>query len=134
HEGRTAWKYEVTLGPALPAGETRVPAPVTSKNGPDETTKRRMTFFEKRDPKSLNGEVWVDSVTSVVLKARLDGRLEIADKDGPASMRAVLDATVTEIGQEQKIDAPKEFLPDQNKPLNIAAAPDKFGIARGGAD
>jgi hypothetical protein len=91
-----------------------------------------MQFFDKREPKSLAGEVWVDAQTSVVLKARLDGRLEVNGSDGPTGMRAQLDLAVTEIGKEQTVEAPKDFLLDQDKPLGIAAALDKFGIPHGG--
>src|SRR6185503_9680149 len=50
HEGRTAWRYEVSLGPALAAATenaAKLPPPAQPKSGVDDSTKRRITFYEK---------------------------------------------------------------------------------------
>jgi hypothetical protein len=136
HEGRTAWKYEVKLGPPSQASPSRnLPALLEPKGGRDETTRRRMAFFEHRVPKSLVGQVLVDSDTSVVLKARLDGTLSVPAEKTPeaADLRMSLESTVTEIGQDPKLQPPENFLPDADKPEGIADALDRFGIPRGKA-
>ncbi|HEX8704162.1 MAG TPA: hypothetical protein VF815_35345 [Myxococcaceae bacterium] len=135
HEGRTAWKYEVKLGPpSEPANAPRnLPSLLEPKGGRDETTRRRMAFFEHRVPKTLVGQVLVDADTSVVLKARLDGTLSgPAEKPAEAAdLRMSLESTVTEIGQDPKLQPPQDFLPDADKPEGIADALDRFGIPRG---
>jgi hypothetical protein len=134
YEGRTAWRYVVKLGPKVEAGAPReLPPLLEPRNGRDETTRRRMAFFEHREPKSLDGEVLVDSETSVVLKARLDGYLSVPAEKTPeaAQLRMTLQSALTQIGQDPKLKAPENFLPDADKPQGIADALDRFGIPRG---
>jgi hypothetical protein len=136
HEGRTAWKYEVKLGPPGEATPSRnLPALLEPKGGKDDTTRRRMAFFEHRVPKTLVGQVLVDADTSVVLKARLDGTLSVPSEKTPeaADLRMSLESSVTEIGQDPKLQPPPSFLPDADKPEGIADALDRFGIPRGKA-
>lgn len=134
YEGRTAWRYSVDLGPEGNTGTHPVVLPelATPKGGRDDTTKRRLAFFEHRVPQSLSGEVLVDAVTSVVLKVRLDGRISVPDNDaaGRAELRMVLESALTEIGKDPKLQAPENFLPDADKPQGIADALDRFGIPR----
>ncbi|NNC18838.1 hypothetical protein HRD49_35150 [Corallococcus exiguus] len=132
HEGRTAWKYNVSLGSPLEGGTPKkMPAAFTPKNA-DETTKRRANFFSHRLPRSLEGEVLVDSVTSVVLKARLDGRIGVPQEKTPeaAELRMTLESSLTEIGKDPALQPPQDFLPDADKPQGIADAMDHFGIPR----
>ncbi|WNG14958.1 hypothetical protein [Cystobacter fuscus] len=134
YEGRTAWRYQVSLGPEGNTGTQPVvlPALATPKGGRDDTTRRRLAFFEHRVPQSLSGEVLVDADTSVVLKVRLDGRISVPANDaaGLAELRMVLESAVTEIGKDPKLQAPENFLPDADKPQGIADALDRFGIPR----
>ncbi len=134
HEGRTAWRYEVTLGPKPQASvPSRLPPVLEPKGGPDETTRRRLAFFEHREPRSLEGQVLVDAETSVVLKARLDGYLVVPAEKTPeaAELRLSLESTLTHIGQDPALQPPEAFLPDADKPEGIADALDRFGIPRG---
>lgn len=144
-EGRTAWKYQVTLGDPLPEKARKLPALVATKGGVDETTQRRLAFYELRTPRALQGEVLVDSLTSVVLKTRLDGRLGVKREGRPlpdagelepseAELRLVLDSQLQHIGKEPALKTPADFLPDQDKPEGIAATLERFGIVRAGAD
>ena len=139
YEGRTAWRYLVKLGPeAHVTASKNLPALLEPKNGRDETTRRRLAFFEHRVPRSLDGEVLVDSATSVVLKVRLDGHLSVPAEKTPeaADLRMSLESALTEIGQDPKLQPPEKFLPDVDKPEGIADALDRFGIprAKGGTD
>ncbi|MBL9039539.1 MAG: hypothetical protein JNG84_13550 [Archangium sp.] len=129
-EGRTAWKYAVTLGPPLESSAPALPSIAVPRNGVDDTTRRRQAFYEVRQPRTLQGEVFVDAKTSVVLKARLDGRLVVTSKEEVAELRLVLDASMANIGVEPAIAAPAEFLPDEDKPQGIAAALERFGFER----
>lgn len=129
-DGRTAWKYDVSLGPPLPASERALPPRPQPKGLVDAATAHRLAFFELRSPQSLQGQVLVDAKTSVVLKARLDGRLAVAQDGGAGNLRIVLESALTEVGKEPNLKAPAEFLPDQDKPQGIADALDRFGIPR----
>ncbi len=133
HEGRTAWRYQVKLGPkAHDTASKNLPALLEPKNGRDETTRRRLAFFEHRTPQSLNGEVLVDAATSVVLKAWLNGHLVLpAEKTSEtADLRISVEASLSAIGQDPKLQPPEKFLPDADKPEGIADALDRFGIPR----
>jgi len=133
-EGRTAWRYEVSLAPEGPTGasERELPPLLESKGSRDEATRRRLAFFEHRVPRSLVGHVLVDAETSVVLAARLDGRLGVPSNEsaGAAEMRLVLESALSEIGKDPRLAPPEEFLPDADKPQGIADALDRFGIPR----
>ncbi len=131
-QGRNAWKYTVSLADAKDGPAAALPARAEPKQGADETTRRRLTFFDKGEPKALTGEVWVDAETAVVLKAKLDGRMQVASELGNAKLRLTLDSSLSDIGKDPGLRPPDVFLPDQDKPLGIADALDKFGIPRGG--
>jgi hypothetical protein len=144
-EGRTAWKYQVSLGEPLPDKTRQLPALIAPRQGVDDTTARRLAFYELRTPRALQGEVLVDAVTSVVLKTRLDGRMivkreakKLADggelEASEAELRLVLDSQLSNIGKDPQLKAPTDFLPDQDKPEGIAAALERFGIPRAGVD
>jgi len=133
YEGRTAWRYAVKLGEALAPDTGQVlPALLEPKGGRDETTRRRLGFFEHREPLSLSGEVLVDAETSVVLKARVDGRLTVPKDKTPesADLRLTLESALSAIGKDPRLQPPENFLPDADKPQGIADALDRFGIAR----
>jgi hypothetical protein len=133
-EGRTAWKYVVSLADAAPEVDSKLPPVIAPKNGLDETTKKRQLFYGARTPRTLQGEIYVDAQTSVVLKARLDGRLGVKSDDAEAELRLVLDSSRGNIGKTPLIETPKDFQPDEDKPDGIAAALTRFGIARTSSD
>lgn len=133
YEGRTAWRYQVKLGEAVATDTGRVlPAMLEPRNGRDETTRRRLGFFEHRVPMSLSGEVLVDAQTSVVLKVRVDGRLTVPKDKTPdsADLRLTLESALSDIGKDPRLQPPADFLPDADKPQGIADALDRFGIPR----
>jgi hypothetical protein len=131
-EGRTAWKYTVSLADAAPDTGAKLPPLAVPKNGVDETTKRRQLFYDARTPRTLQGEVYVDAETSVVLKARLDGRVGVKATDSESELHLVIESALTGIGKAPVIEAPKDFLPDEDKPDGIAAALLRMGIERKG--
>jgi hypothetical protein len=146
YEGRTAWKYSVELSPKGEEVPSRLPGLLVPKGGVDETTGRRLAFYRNRQPKTLQGELLVDGATSVVLRAKLDGRLTVAsgssagaEADGgakgagdgvEAELRLVLDATLADVGKTPTVVVPDDYLPDEDKPPGIAAALERFGIER----
>lgn len=134
-EGRTAWKYVVSLADAAPEASTGLPPLLEPKGGVDDTTTRRRAFYDGRTPRTLQGEIYVDAESSVVLKTHLDGRMAVASDGGAeAELRLALDSTMSDIGKDPRLEVPKDFLPDEDKPEGIAAALKRFGIERAGVD
>jgi hypothetical protein len=134
---RTAWKYSVSLGDARPDPGPKLPAVIAPKNGQDDTTRRRQHFFEARSPVSLQGDLLVDSKTSVVLKAHVVGHLVVKGEDGgtgDTELRITIDSALSDIGKSVAIDLPKDFLPDEDKPDGVAAALTRFGLSRKNLD
>ncbi len=133
-EGRTVWKYQVSLGPAVELAKAGpdLPAVALAKGGPDVGTKNRAAFTNGRELKSVTGTILVDADESVVLAAKLDGRISMPAVEGnkPAELKLTLDSNITGVGQAVAIAAPKEFLPDQDKPKGIADALERFGMAK----
>jgi hypothetical protein len=136
HEGRTAWKYTVALGPPPNLPEKTLPPNILPLRdaGLDDQTRRRQDFYQARIPRTLQGEVLVDGDTSVVVKAHLDGRVGVALDGGEAELRLQLDSAMSEIGKDPQLAVPKDFLPDEDKPAGIAAALERFGVPKTGAD
>jgi hypothetical protein len=133
YEGRPALRFDVTLGTqslAEPAA-VKLPTPQFARVGPDETSRRRQAFFAKRRFKSISGEVLVDSETSVVLQARLEGKLDVPGNPSAALVMS-LATSIKRVGQDVVLKAPQDYLPDQDKPAGIAEVLDRFGIPRGG--
>jgi hypothetical protein len=133
--GRTAIRYAASLAPpekAAPSADAGLPKIAVPKGGVDDSTARRIAFVEKRQPKSVQGEVAVDSKTAVVLESHLEGMLAIPSPDGKeATLKMIFETAVADIGKDPGIKAPAEFLPDADKPAGIAAALDRFGIPHG---
>ena len=137
YQRRPAFKYGVTLAKEErrnPDSTLKPPPPPLPKGGMDPNTLRRSAFWERRQPKSVKGEITVDQKTGVVLHARLEGRLVVpAARGNPeAELQLSLDSALSNVGVNPAIQPPRDFLPDVDKPLGIAAALDRFGIPRGG--
>jgi hypothetical protein len=135
-EGRLTWKYGVSLAEKPPKLEkVSLPPAVEPKGGRDSATLNRLAFFDLREPKVLTGNVWVDQETSVVLAAKLNGRIAVPAQGSlpAAEVRITLDSAVTNLGKAPELKAPEAFLPDEDKPQGIADALDQFGVPRAGA-
>lgn len=136
HDGRSAHRYQVTLGP--PAEDPDAPAlpPIIEpKGGVDPFTSARRQFAQKREPQELAGWVWVDEETSAVLRASLEGKIKVpaGEERREAVVRLSLESAVTGVGVDPQVRPPKDFLPDEDKPQGIADALDRFGVPRGAA-
>lgn len=135
HEGRTAWRYDVSLGPVIPPepSASRLPKAQPARAGMDEGTRRRQFFSDKRQVRALSGEVLVDAQSSVVVKVRLDGKIDVPPQGAAssASLHMAMESALTQIGKTPALKPPADFLPDQDKPSGIADALDRFGIPRG---
>jgi hypothetical protein len=134
--GRPATKYAASLAPAskaAPNADSTLPAIAGPRGGLDDSTSRRVAFFEKRQAKSVQGEIAVDAQTAVVLESHLEGKLSVpSPQEGEdATLKLTVETSLTDIGKDPGIKPPSEFLPDADKPAGIAAALDRFGIAHG---
>ncbi|MCU0700464.1 MAG: hypothetical protein MUC96_28475 [Myxococcaceae bacterium] len=130
-DGRVCWRYDVSLGPGSADASKSLPPLASPRGGADDTTLRRRAFFELREPKALQGEVFVDAEKSVVVKASMSGRIGVASDAGDAELRLSLETSLSNIGQPPALKVPEDFLPDEDKPQGIAAALKRFGIERG---
>lgn len=135
-QGRPAYRYAASLDPTTAAkasAEDPLPPLLTPKGGRDPATEFRRTFFEKRQPQSIQGELWVDAQSAAILSARLEGKLSAPSPTHAkeVSVHLTLNATMTAIGKDPKVKVPDDFLPDADKPQGIAAALDRFGIPHG---
>lgn len=132
-EGRLTWKYGVSLAEQPPELQTvAFSEPIQPKGGRDSATLHRLFFLDRRQPKLLTGNVWVDQETSVVMGAKLNGRIHVPahDESPAAEVRLTLDSAVSQIGKAPALAAPESFLPDADKPQGIADALDRVGIPR----
>ena len=121
--GRSAIKYAVSLASeGASAEESSLPPLAGPKGGIDESTARRIAFFEKGKPKS----------------ARLEGVLGVPSPNGKeVTVQLTVETGVADVGKDPAIKPPSDFLPDADKPSGIAAALERFGIphkARPGTD
>lgn len=175
-QGRPVQRYGVTLANTAEAASGKpLPDVIEPAKGLDRSSARRDFFFEKKEPRSLTGEIFVDAETAVVLKATLDGRIVVPpnpeekpptprkiirhdpppqlpgqpkaekkndepeekpferpspDLKAPVTIHVTLDQAISDIGKAEAIKPPKDFLPDEDKPLGIASALERFGIER----
>jgi hypothetical protein len=133
-DGRPAYRYEVRLadsaGPSVQP--VSLPAPAYARGGADDTTRRRRLFSDKRQPRSLSGELFVDAATAVVLRARLDGKLDVPAQPGvpAAQLHVQLEERIQDVGKSPTLRPPDGYLPDADKPEGIADALDRFGMPR----
>ena len=109
-DGRSAWKYGVSLAPEAPtlASGHALPALVEPKGGRDASTLRRLRFHEERVPVSLQGEIWIDAETSVVLKANLDGRLRVPAEgaEGNSQLALRVRTALSGVGKDAQLAVP----------------------------
>jgi predicted GNAT family acetyltransferase len=78
----------------------------------------------------LEGELWVDANTSVVLKAQLQGALKLPEGEATSKVHIHLATRMENIGQNPQLKIPDTFIPDEDKPQGIAAALERFGLGR----
>ena len=133
-DGRPAYRYEIRLAesPGPNIQPASLPAAAYARGGADDTTRRRRLFSDKRQPRALTGELFVDAATAVVLRARLDGRLEVPAQAGvpAAQLHVLLEEHIQDVGKTPALRPPDGFLPDADKPEGIADALDRFGMPR----
>jgi len=130
-EGREAYKYLVVLGEKPRAeAEAVLPLKLQPKKELDQSSRLRLAFFEHRMPEALEGKLWVDAQTAVVLKAELQGTLKVVEGETSSTVSIRVSTHIDNIGQNPLLSIPETFIPDEDKPQGIAAALERFGLGR----
>jgi predicted GNAT family acetyltransferase len=131
-EGREAYRYLMVLGesPRAEKAERLLPPKLLPKRDLSESSQLRLAFFERRIPEALEGKLWVDAGTAVVLKAELQGTLKVPEGEAVSTVRLRLATRVEQIGKTPQLTVPETFVPDEDKPQGIAAALERFGFGR----
>jgi hypothetical protein len=128
--GHHALKFRVSLDEeGAGQEESELPEVAFAKRGVDESTRLRLEFYDGRKPQALQGEVFIDVDTAVVLRAKIDGKLSVKRARGNSLLRLSMSSELSESGKAQKLQPPTEFLPDEDKPLGIADALARFGYS-----
>jgi len=129
--GRAARRvlFGLTKDPIVAAHTTRLPPIQFPAGGPDADTQRRLDFVNLSVPRSVEGQLWVDDLTGVPLKADLSAIVSAPGEQSDEAKLAVRVAFALEaIGDKPALEEPKTFLPDDNRPNGIAAALKRFDV------
>jgi|GEM_PF-265040 len=132
-EGRQAHTFQVALAasPRVEKGRRPLPPKLSPRRELSESSRLRLGFFERRLPETLEGKLWVDASTAVVLRADIRGTLKVPEEAGADSLVSIyLQARMSHIGQNPQLAIPETFIPDEDKPQGIAAALERFGLGR----
>ncbi len=126
--GRQAVRYRIALAPE---GESGLQLPPAAEDLPVAPTSR---WRELARPLAATGSLWVDSATGTMLKLKLEGRLEVADRDvRPTQVSIRYDGAVSKPGAVAEVTAPEsvaeyERTPPPADPLSFFKAElDKAG-------
>ncbi|MBI5508732.1 MAG: hypothetical protein HY903_08255 [Deltaproteobacteria bacterium] len=144
--GRNATRYSLSLA-TKPEEATPVPTALPRPILPVAPPSR---WRELARPLDLQGALWIDATTGVMMRLQLEGQLEIADRQvRPTQLQVRFDAGITEVGKVaavkapdsipefRRVDRPKNLLgffseylePDTDKPAKSGKA-DKGAKAR----
>jgi len=131
-EGRQAHRFQVALGgnPREEKTKTALPPKWEPRKDLSESSRLRLSFFERRIPETLEGKLWVDADTAVVLKAELQGSLRVPEGEAISTVLIRLATHMEQIGKDPRLIIPETFIPDEDKPQGIAAALERFGLGR----
>jgi hypothetical protein len=131
--GRSAQRFMFTLlkAPVAEAGTTKLPPIELAAAGPDKQTRLRLDFASRRTPKTVEGTLWVDRQTGVPLKSELTATIGVPAEDSGAEalLTIKMSHSVDGIGSIS-VNAPEDFLPDEDRPNGIAATLDRFDVQR----
>ncbi len=110
-EGRAARRYDLGLASEAtpPERVERLPAnplPIAPPSRWRETGRAM----------GLQGSLWVDSDTGVIVKSKLEGKLEIQDRDvRPTQLSIRYDGEITQAGAAEAVEAPKGARPEYSR-------------------
>ncbi len=122
--GRETMRYRLTLAAEGEGDEVRAPPPAPSSLPVAPPARWR----ELRKPLDVSGQIWVDAGTGVVLKVKLEGRLEIPDRDvRPTQLLVRYDAAVANVGKVETVKA-AESVPEYRR---APGQGDPIGFFRG---
>ena len=127
--GRPAHRFAFSLD-----GEARrhEPARPPRDGGPDEDTRRRFAFLDRREPLGLEGELFADAASGAPLKVHLKASFR-ARGDPSTRTEVELSAQVKALGGAvAAVAPPREVLPDERKTRGVARALEAAGLRKRG--
>ncbi len=128
--GRKAYKYAFILDrKPSSANAPTLPKIQYPEGGPDPQTGLGIAFAQKREPRSVEGELLIDEETGVPLRMELTARLEVPDSETKAELVVLWKSELT-TKKVITLKLPSSYLPDEGRPNAIAAALRRFGINR----
>lgn len=108
-DGRTVQRFSLALGDPHNENEKVVEGlpptslPIAAPSG----------WRESASARGLNGSIWVDSETGVILKSKIEGRLEISDEEvRPTQLTVRYEGLLKDVGVAPAVDAPKDSRPE----------------------
>lgn len=132
--GRAAQRYRIALAEQplqVAERDAHLPAVEYPAGGPDRDTKRRIDLATLREPRSVEGKLWVDAETGVPLKADLTAVVRAPGEGStPAQLQLRVHQELQPGAPGLAVAAPEDFLPDEDRPNAIAAALERFGVSR----
>ncbi len=130
--GRSAHRFAFSLDAAARGREPGDPRGHPRDGGPDEDSRRRFAFLDRREPLGLEGELVADAATGAPLKVHLKASFRV--KGDPSTRTEVeLSAQVKALGGAvAAVALPKEVLPDERKTRGVARALEAAGLRKRG--
>lgn len=113
--GRQATRFRLVLAPEAPpvdgtAGAVTRSAPLPQTSLPVAPPAR---WREQAKALDLKGHLSLDAATGVILATKIEGRLEIADRDvRPTELTIRYESLISEIGKVAQVKAPKRAVPE----------------------
>lgn len=109
-DGRPVMRYSLALGKA---GQ---PSPAVSTDGSAYPGSNLLPvappprWRELARPLDVNGKIWIDRPTGVVLKSEVRGRFEIPDRDvRPTQLTLAFSAAISKIGAVNSVEVPNSI-------------------------
>lgn len=132
--GRRAVKFQVALAekaPTLPTLGSPIPPPVPPRGAISPRTSRLAELDRRRVPSRVDGTLAVDAETGVVLEADLKLDLAVEGlEESKARLALTCSWAIEGIGKELATTPPEGALPDEGRPLSVAAALERFDLPR----
>jgi hypothetical protein len=125
---RAVRRFTVSLAAETPAAWAGNDPRQFAAGGPDEETRRHLAFLDGRVPVAASGEVLLDALTGVPLKARIIGAFSVKD-DPRLRVQVEVAGEVKAVGQRvAAVVAPRNALKDSRKPPGVALALERAGF------
>ncbi len=107
-DGRSAVRYALRLAKNAPQAPGEVSIDTLAPRAVALPIAPPPRWRELARPLDVNGNLWIDNRTGVVLKTRVQGRIEIPDRDvRPTQLTLSFSAAISKVGEVTSIEVPK---------------------------